>query len=229
LKSSFFIAGTGTGVGKTIVTGYLTRYFFQQNRSVITQKWVQTGYLEADHDILTHDRICGRSSDRNEDRLPYRFRMPSSPHLAAKMERRAIDPKVIFDSLTRLQSQYEQIIIEGTGGLMVPFTEELLQIDLIQHSRCPVVLVIANQLGAINHAILSIEALQSRKIPILGLIFNQITSNEDTEILKENLSIINKITKCPIFGEFYFFDDKKNNIDQGLLIGQALEARLRCL
>ncbi|OGF53441.1 MAG: dethiobiotin synthase [Candidatus Firestonebacteria bacterium RIFOXYC2_FULL_39_67] len=189
-----FITGTDTGAGKTLVTGLLAKYLFEAGKSVITQKWVQTGSRKPD-DVLQHTRISGMKYDSLNEKYisSYIFKLPSSPHLAAKNERRIIDTKNLLLSTVQLSKKYEYIIIEGSGGILVPLTEKVLTVDLIKKSKASVILVVLNRLGAINHALLTLEALKKRRIEISGIVFNNI-SEASEKILEDNASIVRKIT-----------------------------------
>ena len=97
----------------------------------------------------------------------YVFREPVSPHWAAEM-----DQKVINSQLLNLPNVNGSLIVETAGGLMVPITRNLLQIDQIKKWDIPVILVCKSGLGTLNHTLLSIEALKKRNIKILGLVIN---------------------------------------------------------
>lgn len=153
------VAGTDTDIGKTVFSASLTRaldgYYW---------KPVQAGLAgETDSDVV------GRLADLADGRiLPeiYRLATPASPHLAAEIDRVEIDARRLspFGLPTPL-------VIETAGGLMVPLTQKLLQIDLLAQWRLPVILCASTRLGTINHSLLSIEALKRRAIPILGVAF----------------------------------------------------------
>jgi dethiobiotin synthase len=167
-----FVAGTDTGVGKTVVTGLLARYFAGKGFKVAVQKWVETG--------------CVKS------KAVFSFKMAASPHLAAGMEGKSVDVAKIKKDLRRLSNTHDIVVIEGTGGLLVPLTEKKLLIDVVKDLKLPVLLVAANKIGAINHALLSLEALSARKIETLGVIFNNISRKENKRVLKDNPKIVKK-------------------------------------
>ena len=208
---SIFVTGTGTGVGKTVVTGLLARFLSETGLSTVTQKWVQTGSRGFSEDIAVHLRLMGKSEKDFEAYLPhmapYTFGFPSSPHLAARLENRAIDTKKILDSFYLLKNDFDAVVVEGTGGLMVPLNRREMVIDICEKARIPVLLVVNNGLGAINRTILSVEALRKRGIEILGLVFNRISVGEDETILKDNLSIINEFTGLDVYGELPALED----------------------
>lgn len=202
--NGLFITGTDTDAGKTLVTGLLARALGEQGRSVITQKWVQTGCRTfQDTDIAAHLALMNRRVEEIEpflpEVIPYRFKLPASPHLAARQEKKRIDLRKIEKAYNTLSKNFDLVLAEGAGGLMVPLTPRTLLIDLVQKLRLPVLLVVHNKLGAVNHALLSIEALHHRKIPLLGLLFNN-AKNENPEILKNNIQTVAALTKAPVLG-----------------------------
>ncbi|MGE5197599.1 MAG: dethiobiotin synthase [Deltaproteobacteria bacterium] len=199
-----FIAGTDTGAGKTVVTGCLARYLAESGYSVITQKWIQTGCGSGiPEDIQTHLNIMGRDIKRIEKYFPYvapyKFKEASSPHLAAQLENKIIDAHKIVRSFKALSCIFDFVLAEGIGGLLVPFSRRHLVIDIAKELDLPVLLVVNNKLGAINHALLTIEALKSRKMKLLGLVFNN-PGKENRRILEDNPRIIGELKGGMIFG-----------------------------
>jgi dethiobiotin synthetase len=202
-----FIAGTDTGSGKTVVTGLLARYMSMNGRSVVTQKWAGTGRTS---DIDAHIRLLGkRLSDFAEVRsamAPYHFTFASSPHLAARLEGRRIDPGRIKRSFRSLSKRFDVVIAEGVGGLLVPLRDDLLVIDIVKDLDLPVVLVAANKLGAINQALLSLEALRARKIRVVGTIFNNAVQ-EKKVIQDDNPRTVKKFGKVDLLGVLPYAND----------------------
>ncbi len=121
--------------------------------------------MSGETDAAVVARLSGLPADRI---LPeaYRLTAPASPHLAAAREGVAIDAEALA-----LPPGARPLVVEPAGGLMVPLTGSLLQIDLIARWRAPVVLCAATRLGTINHSLLSIEALKRRGIALLGVAF----------------------------------------------------------
>ena len=119
-----FITGTDTSVGKTIITGLLARFLLDKGFSVITQKWIQTGF-SFPKDLYTHLKIMKKSKDYIKNYINYvslyNFKFPSSPHLASKLENKKINIDRIKNSLEKL-FEFDYVIIEGIGGLYVPLT-----------------------------------------------------------------------------------------------------------
>ncbi len=217
----FFIAGTDTNVGKSLITGLLANYIQQQGYYVTTQKWVQTGATIYE-DLIYHDTWFTPPKETHAKRCPYLFSHPSSPHLASKKADITIKKETI---LTSINTPYDYTIIEGSGGVMVPYSDSLKCIDILQEAQLPVLIVSSQKLGTINHTLLTIEALQTRNIPILGIIFNYTTPSEDPSRETDHIEIIHKITSIPVLGTLPYFKDKtdKANIQAAFhLIGQNL-------
>lgn len=155
-----FVTGIGTGVGKTIASAVITE-------ALQADYWkpVQTGSTE-DTDSETVKRLISNKTSRIHPES-FCFLLPASPHAAAEAENIAIQIKDIIVPETD-----NALVIEGAGGLMVPFNYKELMIDLVKTLDAMVVLVVRNYLGNINHTILSAEALQHRSIPVAGVIYS---------------------------------------------------------
>lgn len=200
-----FVAGTDTGAGKTVITGLLADYLSKKGFRVATQKWVQTGGRSFSRDIGIHLKLMGKRRKAFgrylSSMMPYIFRYPSSPHLAASMEGRRIGAGKIGKRLGELKKDFDYIIVEGTGGLLVPLNNRNLLIDVVRQLRLPVLLVAENRVGAINHALLSLEALKSRKIKIIGVVFNNISKKGASPlILNNNSNIVKRFSRVKLFG-----------------------------
>jgi dethiobiotin synthetase len=159
MTAGFVIAGTGTGIGKTVFAAALTRAL-----DAAYWKPVQSG-LDGETDSQTVARLAGLADERV---LPEAFRlaMPASPHVAA--EREAID---IRAERLALPVTPRLLIVETAGGVLVPLSMRLLQIDMIARWGLPVVLVAGTELGTINHSLLTLEALRARSVLVHGIAF----------------------------------------------------------
>lgn len=201
---ALFVAGTDTGAGKTVVTGLLARYLSEKGYNVITQKWIQTGCASIrSSDIKQHLDLMGRRLNSIKEYLPhvcpYIFKAACSPHLACEIENRKINAGKIIKSFKFLSKRFDFVIVEGIGGALVPFDKGRLVIDIVKGLDLPVLVVAENKLGAINHSLLTVEALASRKIRMLGFVFNNIKRGNKV-ILKDNPGIISRLTKQRILG-----------------------------
>jgi dethiobiotin synthetase len=159
MNKRLVVAGTDTGIGKTTFAAALVGAL-----DAIYWKPIQAGDLdETDTNVVL--RLSGLAPQRM---LPeaYRLKTPASPHLAAEIDGVKIDLAALA-----LPDTDRLLIVEGAGGLMVPLTREITYIDIIARWNIPVVLCARTTLGTINHSLLSIEALRSRSIPLLGVAF----------------------------------------------------------
>ncbi len=177
------VTGTDTDIGKTVFAAGLTaalgaRYW----------KPVQAGL--ADGSDAASVVTLGVPADHV---LPeaYRLTTPCSPHLAAEIDRVTIDP----DRLA-LPEVDGPLVVEGAGGVMVPVTRDLIFADLFARWNTPVVLVARTGLGTINHSLLSIEALRSRGVPILGIAFVG-DAVEDSEATIAALGKVHRLGRLP--------------------------------
>ena len=200
---AIFVAGTDTGVGKTIVTGLLARYFTEKGYTAITQKWIQTGSSDNSSDIQTHLKIMGQGRNFAWDYLPqvspYIFKTPCSPHLAASLEKKSISEVYIKRCFKQLDKKFDFVIVEGLGGVLVPFNNKRFVIDIAKDLDLDVLLVAENKLGAINHTLLTIEALTARKMRILGVVFNNCLG-QSRKVLEDNPRIVRALSRQQILG-----------------------------
>jgi len=221
-----FVCGIDTAVGKTLVTGFLAKYLLEKGYFAVTQKWIQTGSAqEALTDMQTHLRITGEDKSSIKgflpDLCPYTLRAPYSPHLAAKMENKRISASKIIDSYNSLSKRFDFVIVEGIGGILVPFNKKQLVIDIVQRLGLLVLVVVQNRLGAINHTLLTIEALKKRKLKILGLLFNN-AKQCDRFILRDNPVIIKALTQERVFGTLPWVDNPDRLYNNFVPIGERI-------
>lgn len=170
-----FVTGIDTDAGKSYATGWLAAELMKRGIRVITQKFVQTGNSGYSEDIEIHRKITGTGileADRKFLTAPEIFSYPASPDLAARIDGREIDLARIGNATDRLAEEYDKVIIEGAGGLMVPLTGDYLTIDYIRDMSLPVVLVTNGRLGSISHTLLAIEAVGNAGIPLLAVVYN---------------------------------------------------------
>lgn len=170
-----FITGTDTSVGKTLVTAALAVALKRLGRSVGVMKPIETG-ISASR-IERSDAARLRAVVESEETLgaicPYQFEPPIAPLAAARLERRSIDPGVIRQVYRLLVSRYDYVVVEGIGGVRVPITPKAEVMDLIATLKLPAIVVGRAGLGGINQALLTIDALRRRRIPVLALVLNR--------------------------------------------------------
>lgn len=174
MKETIFITGIDTDAGKSYCTAWLALHLRAKGLDVNTQKFIQTGNNATSEDITLHRTLTGTPLEGEPWHLtaPEIFSYPASPHLAAKIDGRAVDLAKIDRARHELESACDILLVEGAGGLMVPIDENTFTIDYIASRRLPVALVTNGRLGSINHTVLSLEALAAREIPLRYLLYN---------------------------------------------------------
>lgn len=189
----YFISGIDTDAGKSYCTAWLARELARSGQRVITQKFIQTGNTGHSEDIDLHRRLTGTGylpEDREGLTMPEIFSYPCSPHLAARIDRRAIDFAKIERATLELARRYDTVLVEGAGGLMVPLTEDYLTIDYIAEKRYPLVFVTSGKLGSINHTLLSLEAIARRGIVLDTVMYNLYPTEKDKTIQEDTMRFI---------------------------------------
>jgi dethiobiotin synthase len=159
MNRGFIVSGTDTGIGKTTVAAMLVLAL-----DALYWKPIQSGT----QDGTDTQRVRALTLLPDDRFLPERYVLlqPLSPHRAAELDGVAIEPEALM-----VPAAARTLIVEGAGGLMVPITRRFLQIDLFADWGLPIILCARTALGTINHTLLSIEALRSRRLQLHGLIF----------------------------------------------------------
>ena len=191
LSKVYCICGIDTNIGKTIATGLLARSFTENGIKTITQKIVQTGCLGISEDITRHRQLMGINLlpvDYRGITCPYVFRVPCSPHLAARLEGRVIDFAVLRQSTAELITSYDVVFLEGAGGLLVPLTKDRTLLDYLEEEKYPLILVTSSRLGSINHTLGALELAHYRNLDIAAIIYNRFTET-DPRIVEDSREV----------------------------------------
>ena len=184
---TIFVAGTDTGVGKTIVSGGLVSALKLKGYKVGVMKPIACGSLE-DSKFL---RACAGSKDALDLITPIYLKNPFSPNVAAKIEKQKIDIRKIAKAAYELgNKKYDYLVVEGCGGLLVPVVKDFFVVDLIPLLNAKSVLVSRSALGAINHSLLSLEALRKRQIQPIGVVFNRLSGGSMSLPEKTNPEVV---------------------------------------
>jgi dethiobiotin synthetase len=160
LSKIIFVTGTDTGVGKTLLTVSLLFHWRQLGVRALAMKPFCSGGT-ADVDLIR--AIQGDEAPRDEVN-PFWFPEPVAPLVAARKQRRTIRLSQVLAAIRRMEARCDCLIIEGSGGVLVPLGERFTVADLIARLACPVVIVARNKLGTINHTLLTVEALRARGV-----------------------------------------------------------------
>jgi dethiobiotin synthetase len=171
-RRGVFVAGTDTGVGKTVVAGSICAVLAARGERVAALKPAVTGLDEPaagwphDHELLA----AAASADQEPgDIAPYRFGPPLSPHYAAELAGERIEPARVLASARAAAEGAGAFVVEGVGGLMVPLTPGYLVRDLAVDLELPVVIAARTGLGTINHTLLTIDAARAAGLHVAGV------------------------------------------------------------
>lgn len=174
----YFITGTDTGVGKTLIACALLHALARQGRRVIGMKPVAAGAAHGPAGLVNDDVALLRAASNVDAPLalvnPYCFEPPIAPHLAAEQAGVVIDLAIIAAAYERLAAVADRVIVEGSGGFRVPLNRSEDSADLAQRLGLPVILVVGLRLGCLNHALLTAHSIRAQGLTLAGWIANRI-------------------------------------------------------
>jgi dethiobiotin synthetase len=196
-----FLTGTDTGVGKTHVASMLVRALRKSGVDAIGFKPICCG--DRDDAEMLHAAADGAIS--LNDVNPIWLRAPAAPLAASMIENRIVDLALIREAFRRVTDQHAGVVVEGVGGWLVPITRDYSTADLAVEFGLPVVIVVANRLGALNHTLLTIESIRSRQLECAGIILNQVQPPSPESIAETtNRGILEEVAGVPVLGEIAY-------------------------
>jgi dethiobiotin synthetase len=202
VTKSFFITGTDTEIGKTFITCGLIEAFRQANIRAAPMKPIAAGTLVQNGVTLNEDvhqllSVYAASIDIAKVN-PYCFDEAIAPHLAARHARRNVEMAVIKRAHADLLATHDVVLVEGAGGFLVPLSDSVSISVLPQQLCCEVILVVGMRLGCLNHALLTVEAIQSRGLKLAGWVANTVDAN--MSCLDENVDTLTQLLPAPCLG-----------------------------
>jgi dethiobiotin synthetase len=196
---SYFITGTDTGVGKTLVSCALLQAFAAQGKRAAGFKPVAAG---CDEDGLNDDakrlHAAGNVQTSYSRINPYCFAQPVAPHLAARLAGVAVEFPRILVAYRELAAQADVVIVEGVGGFCVPLNDKQDSADLARQLALPVILVVGMRLGCINHALLTVRAIADYQLECAGWVANVL--DDGMPALQENIAALRERIAAPLLG-----------------------------
>jgi dethiobiotin synthetase len=196
---SYFITGTDTGVGKTLVSCALLQAFAAQGKRVAGFKPIAAGCDENEHnDDAKRLRAASSMQFTYGQVNPYCFHHAIAPHLAATHSGVRIELSRVLASYRELSAQSDEVIVEGAGGFLVPLNDKQTTADLAQELKLPVIVVVGMRLGCINHALLTLRAIADYQLECAGWVAN--TLDVDMPFLKENIDALCERIAAPLLG-----------------------------
>ena len=199
-----FITGTDTGVGKTYVTARLLRENRARGLDSVGFKPLCCGGRE-DAEILR--AAAGNALDLNEVN-PVWLRTPAAPYVASLIENRLVDLSLVRETFAALRARFGSILVEGAGGWLVPIAADYTFADLAAEFALPVVVVVRNRLGALNHTALTLASIRAYGLKCAGLILNHgpTASDEGSDPQKiaqaTNRAVLEELLRVPVLAEY---------------------------
>jgi dethiobiotin synthetase len=203
----YFVMGTDTGVGKTVIACALLHRLREQGLKAVGMKPVAAGCERTAAGLRNEDvealRLAGAGPLPAEAINVYTFAAPIAPHIAAQREAIRIDLGLIARRFDHLSAQSDTVVVEGAGGFLVPLTESETFADLAVRLALPVVLTVGMRLGCINHALLTAEAIRVRGLRLAGWVANRI--DLDMASVEDNIDSLRRRIDAPLLGVVPFF------------------------
>jgi dethiobiotin synthetase len=198
---SYFVTGTDTGAGKTRFSRLLVEALRAEGIDAAGFKPVCCGDRD---DAVQLAAASGGLSP--EEVNPVWLKAAVAPLVAGMLENRPVDPAALLMATRDFISRHGTVVVEGVGGWRVPLAESYDMADFATDLGLPVIVVVGNRLGALNHTILTVDAIRARGLAIAGLVVNHLADELDTAAIT-NKGIIEQLTGVPILAEIIHGQD----------------------
>jgi dethiobiotin synthetase len=203
-----FVTATDTGVGKTVVAGLLIRGMRRRGVRVAAMKPAETGCRKVEGQLLPQDgRFLREMAEMDEPLdvvVPERFALPLAPLVASRLERRRIDLQRVISIFEGFRRAYDVVVVEGAGGLLVPFAEidgeAYYTADLVRDLGLPLVVVARPGLGTLNHTLLTVREALRQGISVKGVVINYACEAAHDLAEKTNSAVIDELSQVPVLG-----------------------------
>jgi dethiobiotin synthetase len=223
MTKGFFITGTDTGVGKTVVTAGLAGFYRQLGTRVGVMKPIESGCKRLEDGLHPEDALFLKKMSSSPDALdlivPYRLEPPLTPSVAAEMEGVEIDLEAIKRIYQQLERNYDLMLVEGVGGVMAPLYKRSTSVDLVRLLGIPVIVVARNTLGTINHTLLTVEHARQRGLTLVGIIVNNCDADPDVSS-ETNPEVIKQLSGLPLLGVIPYLPSHKR--DDAALLAEVI-------
>lgn len=200
--NGLFITATDTDAGKTLVTGGLAGALRRRGMDAGVMKPVQSGHLAGEEagDAARLRRLSG-VADLPQDICPYAFSEPVAPRLAMERAGVRVELRELLGRCREFQERHELLLVEGAGGLLVPYTSDALVADAAVALGLPVLIVAGPRLGTVNHTALTVEAARARGLEVAGVVVNGYGKSAPVGLAeRENPRMIEEIARARILG-----------------------------
>lgn len=225
---TFFVTGTNTDVGKTFVSKALLNVLSSQGMQVSGFKPVASGSEQTENGLRNQDALqlqlaSNVALDYNIVN-PYTLTEPLSPHMAADIDGVSIEFEPINQALQHHQNAADIVLVEGAGGWRVPIAPKTCFSSWVQSQQMPVILVVGIELGCINHAMLTAQAIESDGLKLAGWVANRI--NPGTQCAKDIINFLEASLPAPKLGEIPYLMRSKHEKAAQFIDVEALQKAL---
>jgi dethiobiotin synthetase len=228
--NKFFITGTDTGVGKTLIAGGIAHVLAQQGLRVGVFKPIATGCHMEKGRLVSDDAKflikCSSCSCGLAVVNPITYVTPAAPIVAAEIENRVIDYGRIEDAYRFICEHHDIVIVEGIGGIRVPVSKRVDVLELADQFRLPVVVVARPNLGTINHTLLTADAIRINDLPFAGVVISGYKPDTTDPAEQTAARIIAEFDDIKILSVVPF--DPTSNVEQNILGQPIIDALAQC-
>jgi dethiobiotin synthetase len=225
MTKGFFMTGTDTGVGKTVITGALILFIRHLGFRVCGMKPIETGCLKSkfkvqsskfkvkEEVLIPPDGMFLKKIADMDDTInsvtPIRLENPLAPFPASEIEGIPVDIEKIKKAYAELSKKYDVVVVEGIGGLLVPIQRDYFVLDLAKEFGLPIIIVSRPGIGTINHTLLTINHAMKERLNVAGIILNYSRPPENTLAEETNPEVIRQICPVPILGIFPYIKSRE--------------------
>ncbi|MFC3031336.1 dethiobiotin synthase [Pseudoalteromonas fenneropenaei] len=209
--SAFFITGTDTEVGKTHVTALLLKYLAHKQKPALGFKPIAAGAEMAFGQLVNVDALtlieASTVHGQYEQINPFCFAAPVAPHIAAKREGKSLSVAMLHEAFREVKTLgADYTLVEGAGGWMIPLNEQQYFADWVFEAKLPVILVVGMKLGCLNHALLTLQAIEQSGAICVGWVANQV--DPQMQEYDENLATLKQHLAVPMLAESPYSEGK---------------------
>jgi dethiobiotin synthetase len=211
MKQKYFVAGTDTDAGKTLISAALLYKAKAAGMTTVGLKPIAAGCEETPDGLRNDDAL--KLIEQSTEKLPYEqvnpiaFARPIAPHIAGQLLQRPLSAGRIVGLLrgVLMINRAQFSLVEGAGGYRVPLNPKETLADVTKELKLPVILVVGMKLGCLNHALLTVESIQRDGLKLAGWVANRIDG--DMDVYEENVETLHAMIQAPCLGEVPFLSD----------------------
>jgi dethiobiotin synthetase len=212
VTKGFFITGTDTGVGKTIVSAALIRALTMLGVKAAGMKPVETGCAMTGGVPVPSDGLLLKEAANMEEDIrlvtPYALEHPLAPLAASELEGVVIEPSFIRESFESILKKYDAVVVEGVGGLLVPLKKDYSVLDMANDFALPLIVVSRPGLGTLNHTLLAVEYALLKGLSVAGIIINHSHPPDGGLAEETNPGLLRRLSPVPVIAIFPYLKEK---------------------